>query len=535
MSPAESQESAFRELFLDGYLSAKAWNNTPAQTDLLLEVLQRLEEIEQDVQTDLGSVLNESGSEGSTAQALLRYALRSYVERLLQTGGIEEMAQAEKIPLQPLQYTLVIPETQPLPTGENGNEWKRLQFEPRLAIILAHLGSIGVSKEDISLHKEQLDERHMRKEPYVLIQIPKLGKKILVCDQVGEVTFVLGYSTYRPTTKTAIEDSGGIRIVKLTEEQWIADVTAALQAPENELGIEPQIITADLRSPEYYTKQNVVLDLQAMAAAAGGKSIAEISTSKMCTRNIFTAANGETLSGRTYLNRAGVALGFSKTTRQSQSQTAAILAKLKDVAGVQVEKPPCEMDEKYFGNPTRVRKDLISWAIAAEKGQIGQLTTNDIKSNRFTTMNGESMMGATYLNRAGVALGLCETTREAKSQTAAILAKLKDVAGAQEEKPPCEMDEKYFGNPTRVREDLISWAIAAEKGQIGQLTTSDAKYKKFTAMNGESITGATYLSRAGVALGLCKTAREAESQNAAIATRLKTIAQGANVQIESAD
>lgn len=71
----------------------------------------------------------------------------------------------------------------------------------------------------------------MRQLSYALIEIPRIGRSVLVCDQVGEATFVIhglgDPGRYLTMTKEQLQNELGSsvhRIVRHTTEQWHSDL-----------------------------------------------------------------------------------------------------------------------------------------------------------------------------------------------------------------------------------------------------------------------------------------------------------------------
>ena len=158
--------------------------------------------------------------------------------------------------------------------------------------------------------------------------------------------------------------------------------------------------------------------------------------------------------------------------------------------------------------------DLESWAAEANT-TVEELHTGHL-ATPFTTASGEIITGITYLGRYGTAFGEVEFQRNVHGVVARrMLYKLRSLAGIEEEIPEeyTIMDADYFANAQNVRTDLQSAATVAscsiEELKAGRPTT-------FTAANGEQITLVTYLSRAGIALGIVKTSVESGSNRTKI-------------------
>lgn len=79
-------------------------------------------------------------------------------------------------------------------TEQNGTHGSKEEiFFPRLRVLIGALQEKKVFLDDILLWEE--DEREAQKRgrqvPYTLVEIPRIGRRqLMVCDQVGEATFV---------------------------------------------------------------------------------------------------------------------------------------------------------------------------------------------------------------------------------------------------------------------------------------------------------------------------------------------------------
>ena len=78
------------------------------------------------------------------------------------------------------------------------------RFENRLNQILVLLNREGVTTDDVKMYDGVVSPNMMRQRSYRLVQIPRLNREILVCDQIGEASFVgngqrgpLFWATYR--------------------------------------------------------------------------------------------------------------------------------------------------------------------------------------------------------------------------------------------------------------------------------------------------------------------------------------------------
>jgi hypothetical protein len=147
-----------------------------------------------------------------------------------------------------LEQTILPPDSGHKIQAGSGDGLRPPEFAPRLQRLVSLLQEHGVFTDDLVIVTGTNTASMMREQSYNLVEIPRIGKEILVCDQIGEATFVmlrpLGRETYvRSTKEELIQLTGVVRIVWRTGGQWDADVSAALFEREQEMG--PKINVAD--------------------------------------------------------------------------------------------------------------------------------------------------------------------------------------------------------------------------------------------------------------------------------------------------
>ena len=65
-----------------------------------------------------------------------------------------------------------------------------VKTEPRLAWALAALKTLGIYGDDLIVRVGRVDKDMMREHPYIVLEIPRINKQIILCEQVGNRTFV---------------------------------------------------------------------------------------------------------------------------------------------------------------------------------------------------------------------------------------------------------------------------------------------------------------------------------------------------------
>ena len=103
-------------------------------------------------------------------------------------------------------------------------------------------------------------------------------------------------------------------------------------------GFEVKKEYTERQTREYYTKENVLHDLEAFTKTAGFNHPMQLSTSNILSVPI-TCSNGEPeVKGQTYLINAVRAFGYAKNPREASSMKLKMLKELKEIARFEVKK-----------------------------------------------------------------------------------------------------------------------------------------------------------------------------------------------------
>ncbi len=103
----------------------------------------------------------------------------------------------------------------------------------------------------------------------------------------------------------------------------------------------------------------------------------------------------------------------------------------------------------------------------------------------------------------------------------------------QLEKSSMPRDKEYYSNPEYVRSDLERFTEELGEWETPlDVNTGNISKLEITCSNGEKVKGATYLLNAGVALGMAKGIKEAQSKQAEI---LKTLLKTAGYEVRDKD
>lgn len=177
-----------------------------------------------------------------------------------------------------IQGVILPPSTDkaPLVEGSKETEYNDPRFEERLEELFGILQDAGVFTDDVIIIEGVIDPGMMRKESYVCVEIPRLERMVLVCNQVGEATFVLkgnfSVDTLSTLSKEELLDkypSHVNRIVRTSFDAWKKEILENLLIDSNDLTIEKNREKIDVRSyeqlcaavqakytPEWWSKAN---------------------------------------------------------------------------------------------------------------------------------------------------------------------------------------------------------------------------------------------------------------------------------------
>jgi hypothetical protein len=140
-----------------------------------------------------------------------------------------------------LPATILPPDDHPRIQTGSGEGMKPIEYSPRLQLLIQFLQRHGIFIDDLVALTGENHPRMMRAESYAAIEIPRINKAVLVCNVVGEATFVTpeiyNRETYFRTTKEQLQTMLGVRrIVFHTQGQWEAELEEALFPPSPGVG-----------------------------------------------------------------------------------------------------------------------------------------------------------------------------------------------------------------------------------------------------------------------------------------------------------
>jgi hypothetical protein len=137
----------------------------------------------------------------------------------------------------------------------------------RFTRLIVHLQELNIRVDDLIITEGEVLDTQMRQLPYRLVEIPKLGLEILVCNQVGEATFfsnkLRGFDFYAQHSKEEIEiDPNIVRVVDTVNDRWWNEIKNLISQKSTEKIINIRDyynLRAELKSlysPEEWVKFN---------------------------------------------------------------------------------------------------------------------------------------------------------------------------------------------------------------------------------------------------------------------------------------
>jgi hypothetical protein len=157
---------------------------------------------------------------------------------------------------------LVPPDELEIKRGNGNGEWKEREYSPRLQELIALLAEHEIYTDDIVCVTGTNAKNMIRRESYVLVEIPRLKKQILICNEVGEATFIshaiLSRRTFFQSTKDDLLGMGLERIVY--GPTWGEQLTASLfregEEPQKKVNVRDReemrkLITASITSQKW--------------------------------------------------------------------------------------------------------------------------------------------------------------------------------------------------------------------------------------------------------------------------------------------
>ncbi|MDO8468693.1 MAG: hypothetical protein Q7S29_02955 [Candidatus Peribacter sp.] len=243
------QRQTYREKLLASLQVARRYDGTEQSFNQLIDTVNTLDHWMRDtfgsgaaipIQKEMELARTSGTKRDHSINSILDIADAQLRQCLEGPKSLDDMLRELKIAFTEIDQVLL--PTNPKSPPPGGGEWEEAVIEPRLQRLILTLQKHHIFIDDILVTKGAVDPAQMRKQPYVLVEIPRIGREVLVCNQVGEATFVsrrhLALQTYLTLPKEALEQVEGVeRIVSRGTGKWEVDVMEALlkELPEGEM------------------------------------------------------------------------------------------------------------------------------------------------------------------------------------------------------------------------------------------------------------------------------------------------------------
>ena len=244
----------YRQLVADAFKSARNYKGTEPEVDDVLEHLEILDDwirhniggskaLSLEEERQLNDVFH-TPEKDRTIQGLMDFTHERF-EKWLEASDENE---PPNVTLEDLNIHTVELDGIILPPQENIKPitpgkipFEKAPIVPRLAELVAFLNQHEIYTDDIVVLPGKLLPGVMRDETYYIIEIPRLNKEILVCNQVNEATFVIDGIVDRNTlitkNKAQLKEHLGNRMSKITysnRSYWERRLYEELFEPKSE-------------------------------------------------------------------------------------------------------------------------------------------------------------------------------------------------------------------------------------------------------------------------------------------------------------
>ena len=147
-----------------------------------------------------------------------------------------------------LSGIVLAPRTQEMPTitGEGNRPFEKPRFDQQLSRLMKVLQDMNIFSNDVLISIGDVNPKSWRDVSYAVVEIPELNRTVLVCDQVGEASYVIRqlvpardvFTTEEQTglqKQTLPERYGTEKVILVRRgEHWSEGIRAALSSDEIE-------------------------------------------------------------------------------------------------------------------------------------------------------------------------------------------------------------------------------------------------------------------------------------------------------------
>lgn len=202
---SDEEKAEYSALLTSAYQAANDFSGAEDSYHSLIDKLILMEnfvrarndnKVDEDLETSFAKQSNYLASEFNTVSGIIGHASNRVYGMLSRLTDLKGLLNALQLGGAYIDYSdnVYVLTDQTFPSGGEGADidenLKEFRKQPRLAILVKELNSIGIYTDDLIVRVGQVFEDKIRKLPYIVVEIPRLGKQVAVCDQYGETTFV---------------------------------------------------------------------------------------------------------------------------------------------------------------------------------------------------------------------------------------------------------------------------------------------------------------------------------------------------------
>ena len=179
------------------------------------------------LETDFAIQAGFASSQFNNVTSILEYASDRVYGMLSRLEGLDDLLNALRVGGAHIDYndSVFVLTDRGFPSEGDGGELDQnltdFVKQPRLAILVKELSTIGIHTDDLVIRVGKVFTEKVRKLPYIIAEIPRLGKQVAVCDQYGETTFVsqnlLPPEVWASSTKQQLKDMQGVEAVPFSD------------------------------------------------------------------------------------------------------------------------------------------------------------------------------------------------------------------------------------------------------------------------------------------------------------------------------
>lgn len=203
---------------------------------------------------EMKAVLRANGIVLPLTDDILEVASRTFRQCLMALGDTNDKRALEKMGITVISLKGVI--LQPdrakdiAPNGKSSRPFNELKTIPRLSKVLSLLQGERIFMDDIIVAQGEVHPGQMRHLSYYLVEIPRLNRQILICDEVGEQTFVINGIMNRQMllqiTKSELQEKFADMVLPVpyhSESLYLSDISIALFHDMHNLDVKNPIGT----------------------------------------------------------------------------------------------------------------------------------------------------------------------------------------------------------------------------------------------------------------------------------------------------